>query len=88
MGKYRSKPHFIEAFRLGFDDPPEWFYSDPPVSKDNIPDDGICIPRPNWMPLPDVDVAKKGDWIIKGIVDELIVMSNEEFTARYEPLPE
>ena len=82
MAKYRKKPVVIEAFRLGYDEPPKWFYESDRL--DGIYEDGSADIRT----LEGVMRANKGDWVIKGVKGEIYPCKDDIFRATYEPVPE
>ncbi len=75
--KFRKKPIIIEAFRLGFDDWPSWFtylqiFND---------EDPFYL---NIETLEGTMKAYHGDYIIKGIKDEIYPCKSDIFLASYE----
>lgn len=71
--KYRKKPLVIEAFQLGIDLNPDW------VFKDWRFQDMII-----FNTLEGLMIAKKGDYIIKGIAGEIYSCKPEIFESSYE----
>ena len=78
--KYRKKPVVIEAFRLNFEPPTDWF-----VVAMNA---GVAQRRNEHgfdiHTLEGVMIAKSGDWIIQGIENEIYPCKNEIFEESYE----
>ena len=84
--QYRKKPVIIEAFQLPPDDdetrqlPPKWFI-------DGIRNETI-LPWPNGSvqikTLEGTMTASIGDWIIKGVKDEIYPCKPDIFEATYE----
>lgn len=80
--KYKKKPIPIEAFRWGFEQPPEWF--------DKAIDEGkILFPvKGNW----DIEIvtlegrmgANAGTYIVQGVNGELYPCVAEVFEKTYE----
>nr|WP_254416544.1 hypothetical protein [Bacillus glycinifermentans] len=85
MPKYRKKPVEIEAFRLGFDEMPQWFKdhiaNKPPLrfyfSFHEAPYTIIKTPEGDMK-------ANEGDYIIKGIEGEIYPCKPEIFEKTYE----
>lgn len=73
--KYRKKPAVIDAFCFGHDSTPEW------AKNIEVGPTGIAHIRT----LEGVMMANYGDWIIKGIKDELYPCKPDIFAATYEP---
>jgi len=71
--KYRKKPIIIEAFRFGFDETPDW------AKNLYLYDDKVTIPT-----LEGVMTATHGDFIIKGVLNELYPCKAEIFNSTYE----
>lgn len=77
--KFRKKPIVIEAFRYGFDTYPEWF-SNAVDNNDVIIGFNECSIHTleGWM------VGEKGNYIIKGIKDEIYPCKQDIFESSYE----
>lgn len=75
MTRYRKKPITIEAFRLGYDEPPEWA-----ISVGDMFDSSVC----QIATLEGVMIANKGDYIIKGVQGELYPCKPDIFEETYE----
>ncbi len=82
--KYRKKPVVIEAFRIGYDDYPEWFglemYSGRNIIHDVYEGAGCLIET-----LEGQMKANHGDYIIKGVKGELYPCKPDVFEQTYEP---
>jgi len=76
--KYRKKPIEIEAFRFGHEEWPQWFYDEGYAIMSDL-DYKITI-----RTLEGNMIAKKGDWIIRGIVGEIYPCKHDIFIATYE----
>lgn len=90
MGKYRKKPIIIEAFELkGYGDIPEWVEEAAKLGKIiqvNIgPSDGIEL---SVQTLEGTMIARKGDYIIRGIEGEIYPCKREIFKKTYEEVIE
>lgn len=75
MARYRKKPVEVEAFRLGYDEPPEWA-----ISVGDMFDGSVC----QIATLEGVMIANKGDYIIKGVHGELYPCKPDIFWETYE----
>lgn len=84
MPRFRKKPLVIDAFRLGqAGNPtpaPEWFGSPHPST---ITNDGLIIKT-----LEGDMLANWGDWIIRGVEDEIYPCKPHIFEATYELVSE
>lgn len=88
--KYVKKPIVVEAFELGKDYVPDWFFNK--VWTNEI----ITYAEPGvWgtsscsiKTLEGVMTAKKGDMIIKGVKGEIYPCKKDIFYASYEPYNE
>jgi hypothetical protein len=78
MAKYRKKPVVIEAVQYDGTFPMEFLRYDERVFSDG--GNGICIKT-----LEGVMTARPGDWIIRGMKDELYPCKPDIFEATYEP---
>ena len=80
--KYRKKPVIIEAFRFGVDDMPNWFLSDERVVWGNKEAEKplFCIIKT----LSGLVTGDYGDYVIKGIDEEIYVCKAEAFLMSYE----
>jgi len=84
--RYRKKSVVVEAFRLGRDEPPSWWF--------RALDEGCVreLPRKGWEQrrwlietLEGRVFAQEGDWVIKGVAGELYPCADHVFTETYEP---
>ena len=90
--KFRKKPIVIEAFRLGFDDEPEWFNKEKhityhPAIMDKDLDSGKITRLPSFCMIQTLEGAMRGDigdYIIKGIKGEIYPCKADIFEASYE----
>lgn len=88
MAKYRKKPVVIEAFRLG-DEWPDWWaerHIKNEVTTHNV--DGRHRGGPDYALINTLEGqmrAEKGDWIIKGVKNEVYPCKPDIFAATYEP---
>lgn len=100
MGKFRKKPVVIEAVQLRWDtwsemcehadvgrlsdNKPEGCYVDPLTglqTEDTNGEIGILIPTLEGLML-----GRQGDWIIKGVFDELYPCKPDIFEKTYEKI--
>lgn len=80
MIKFRKKPVVIEAFRYNIDPRPDWFMDG--VSRNLIiTNEYYCA----ITTLEGVMTGHKGDWIIKGVKDEIYPCKPDIFEATYDP---
>ena len=81
MSKYRKLPIEIEAFRIGIDYIPDWFMNK--VSSNEI----ILHGKSNCdiKTLEGIMHANYGDYIIKGIDEEIYPCKPDIFEKTYEP---
>ena len=77
--KYRKKPVEVEAFRYGYDDAPEWFFTTEQVV--DIKKDHCIIGT-----LEGDMKANKGDYIIQGLRGELYPCKPDIFEKSYEKI--
>lgn len=85
--KYIKKPIEVEAFRLGFDEVPEWFTNHTDLIYFNqIEGQVFCTIRT----LDDKinGAASTGDYIIKGIHGEMYPCKADVFESSYELVKE
>lgn len=75
MARYRKKPVEVEAFRLGYDEPPEWA-----ISVGDMFDGSVC----QIATLEGVMIANKGDYVIKGVQGELYPCKPDIFEQTYD----
>jgi hypothetical protein len=77
--EYQTKIVKIKAFRLGFDEVPDWFDKDKVevVIRDHEFDFIISTLEGKMK-------ATHGDWIIKGLLGEVYPCKNEVFERKYE----
>jgi hypothetical protein len=88
MAQYRKKPVVIEAWQCGSALPmPQWLY-------DEMKDDGCISGYENSIgnlssalieTLEGAMSANAGDWIIRGVANELYPCKDEIFQQTYEP---
>lgn len=78
MKKYRKKPVVVEAFKLGYEEPPKW-YSGKPVYKNKGAEVYEVIDT-----LEGKMRANLGDYIVKGIKGEFYPVKPDIFEATYE----
>ena len=79
--KYVKKPVQIEAFRLGHHDVPDWLREAKELGMITMVSDGLEIPT-----LEGTMKANLGDWIIKGVRNELYPCKHDIFEETYLPL--
>lgn len=79
MSRYRKKPVVIEAFRLGFNTPPDWYIE---AVKKGIVNDRFATKLIET--LEGEMRAEPGDYIIKGVKGELYPCKADIFDATYE----
>lgn len=81
--KYIKKPIEVEAFRLGFDEVPEWFTNHTDIVYFNqIEGIVFCTIRT----LKGDMHGSNGDYIIKGICGEIYPCKANIFESTYEPV--
>lgn len=81
--KFRKKPIIIEAFRFRIDNYPDWF-SDRVANLD-------VVTYENYAQIPTLEgmmFARRGDWIIKGVSDEIYPCKPDIFEKTYEHVDE
>ncbi len=87
--KYRKKPVVVEAFRLGFDYIPDWFM-DAVTANDAILHgtssgfDHVDDTNADIKTLEGTMRANYGDYIVRGIRDELYPCKSDIFEKTYE----
>lgn len=95
--KYVKKPIVVEAFQLGVDVVPGWFYVAKLVGEDagceivdiHYKTGEIGIIQSCIIYTPEGDMtANKGDFIIKGVKGEIYPCKKDIFEATYEPFEE
>lgn len=82
--KYKKLPVEIEAFRLGFDNMPEWFVNHKDlinIEREKRIDGNI---KTNIKTLEGIITANKGDYIILGVKSEIYPCRADIFEATYE----
>jgi len=79
MAKYRKKPVVIDAFQWTVDMVPDWWIEKSGKFMVNVKTGSVFIPT-----LEGTHEAKVGDFIIKGIQDELYPCKPDIFAATYE----
>lgn len=87
MSKYRKKPVVIEAFRVGYDEPPEGF-SVKSYWHSNI--GWVYVIETLEFKIEDngYHYIRKGDYIIKGINGEIYPCKADIFEKTYERVGE
>jgi hypothetical protein len=83
MAKYRKKPVEIEAFRLGYDNYPIWFLSDPTAHIVDRSTADLAI-QADIKTLEGTMTANYGDWIIRGVKGEIYPCKPDIFAATYD----
>lgn len=89
MTQYRKKPVVIEAFRLGIDNMPDWFFC--AVCSNEVTthnEDGRWRGGPDYALIKTLEGemrAEYGDWIIQGVKGEIYPCKIDIFDATYEP---
>lgn len=83
MPKYRKKPVVIEAFRFQIDETmPDWF-NEKRITNDIVTnEDGTC----EIKTLEGTMKADYGDYIIKGVKNEIYPCKPDIFEQTYEPV--
>lgn len=78
MGQYRKKPVVIEAWQIGSDeDKPSWLVNDP-----NVTYNGHYY---EIKTLEGTMHGSDGDWLIRGVSDEIYPCKPDIFAKTYEP---
>lgn len=91
MPKYRKKPVVIEAFRMGIDPRPDWF-TDKVTTNEIItytddPNNGPFEFRKTYCDIETLEGTMRGnygDYIIKGVSDEIYPCKADIFEKTYE----
>ncbi|MGL4523610.1 MAG: hypothetical protein ACRCWQ_13740 [Bacilli bacterium] len=83
--KYRKKPVVVEAFRLGYDDIPEWFLNRPNIYFEEDPEWGL---RAFMVCRGDNLKGFEGDYIIRGTRNEVYPCPKRTFEEVYEEVTE
>lgn len=83
MSRYRKKPVVIEAFRLGFDNKPEWAKNDARL-REIVVENDEATSHVLIDTLEGTMHAKRGDYIIKGVHGELYPCKPDIFEETYE----
>lgn len=81
MGYFIKRPIVVEAFRIGYDDTPDWFMKSNNARIINLGDSVIEVDT-----LEGTMTANYGDYIIKGIKGELYPCKADVFMASYDKL--
>lgn len=86
MAQFRKRPVVVEAFQLGLDKPPPWYYA------------ALADHRVEGLQHTDAYVylktnhgyvrAEKGDWIIKQVDGEVYPCKHAVFLSLYEEVKE
>lgn len=82
--KFRKKPVVIEAFRMNFEDTPDWF-------RDRVADGTIVTSGIELWAIKTLEgemTGRSGDWIIKGVKGEIYPCKPDIFEATYERVEE
>ena len=83
MAFYRKKPIVIEAFKYGIDDAPKWFFE--AITRGEIDTTIFSVPPYCIInTLEGMMRAEIGDYIIKGIKDEIYPCKSDIFEQSYE----
>ena len=83
MPMFRKKPVEIEAFRLGVQNPPQWF--EDAMRHGNAWYRGGDEPYYAIKTLEGEMRARTGDWIIRGVKGEIYPCRDDIFHMTYEP---
>lgn len=92
MAKFRKKPIVIEAFKWTADEKqeedPEWMVE--PINNGEVYflDSGTPVVKMAIKTLEGTMIADRGDWIIKGIKNELYPCKPDIFEATYDKVEE
>ena len=90
--KYRKKPVVIEAFQLGYDEPPKWFLEATEAEEVEVRIDvskcSIARIKARIRTLEGDMEAHEGDYIIKGVQGELYPCKEDIFKETYEKAEE
>ena len=83
MGKFRKKPVVIDAVRWTGENMEEIsaFY----IGAEFNVGPGVIVPECFIRTLEGTMIARKGDWIIKGVSEEFYPCKPDIFAATYEP---
>ncbi|MDL5066681.1 hypothetical protein [Clostridioides difficile] len=84
MAKFKKKPVEVEAFRLGYDIEPEWFFENSRVCnfmQEKCIDGNVSC---DLETLEDTMRANKGDYIIQGVKGEIYPCKADIFEMTYE----
>lgn len=83
---YKKKPVSVEAFQLGCEDMPLWFQE--AVRNNQVSNINAFLENVNETvkikTLEGVMTAQQGDWIIKGVKEEIYPCKDEVFKATYD----
>jgi hypothetical protein len=79
MAQYRKKPVVIEAFQWGTDELPDW-------ARDALRANKLVGTSTNFQieTLEGTMVGDVGDWVVKGVQNELYPCKPDIFEATYE----
>lgn len=80
--KYRKLPVTIEAFRWTIDKAPEWWTELGGPHTNIAGGDAVISTLEGYM------IARPGDWIIKGVKEEIYPCKPEIFDMTYEAVEE
>lgn len=84
MAKYRKNPVVVEAFKLGYEEYPSWFYK-------NVLDHEIIVDIEGYVEISTLEgvmIASVGDYIIKGVQGEFYPCKPDIFLETYEEVKE
>ena len=81
MSRYRKRPVVIEAFKLGTDKYPQWFFD--LGLHAGIVRERVCGPV-EIETLERTYIANVGDYIVRGVSDELYPCKPDIFERTYE----
>ncbi len=97
MSYFRKKPVLVQAFKLGTDPMPDWFI-DARIRNEVVTRDpggcGILNGKTRNLVCADIKtlegwmLAAEGDWIIRGVKDELYPCKPYIFALTYEEMLE
>lgn len=82
--RYRKKPVVIDAFRYCFDNEPDWSLKNPSVNHCQTNND-------MWIEIETLEGIMKampGDYILKGVKDEIYPCKSDIFKLTYEEVTE
>lgn len=86
MTQFRKRPIIVEAFRFRHEDFPDWLHDRLRVY--GAPLAGDVMDLGDFLEIHTLEGIMRGepgDWIIKGVKDELYPIKDEIFRKTYEP---